>query len=184
MRELRSFHCRWCRLLGLGATAVLSTTGFAGVTTIHEGGPTRPIGEYLSGLGMPAPATRAGAGPDQAAPLPMAFPITTPSMRPGPLQSPMRLRTAGGLLTPLFIVGDDPASKQWLSANRDALHRLGASGLVVNVASLDAFRSLRAIAPGVAMAPGSIETLARQSGLAVYPLFVATDGQVSQQVPR
>ena len=96
----------------------------------------------------------------------------------------MRLRTAGGLLAPLFIVGDDPGSKQWLSANRDALHRLGATGLVVNVASLDAFRSLRALAPEVAMAPGSIETLARQAGLDVYPLFVATDGQVSQQVPR
>lgn len=184
MRDLRSFLRRWCWLPGLGAAALLSATGFAGVTTMHEGGPTLPIGEYLIGLRIPEPATPPGPGPVQAASLPMAFPITTPSMRPGPLQAPTRLRTAGGLLAPLFIVGDDPGSKQWLSTNREALYRLGATGLVVNVASLDAFRSLRAVAPDVAMAPGSIETLARQSGLAVYPLFVATDGGVSQQVPR
>ena len=184
MRELARQHGRRRRLLGLAPAALLCATAFAGLTTIHEGGPTRPIGEYLAGLQHPERASLPAAGPVQAASLPMAFPVTTPSMRPGPLQVPIRLRTAGGLLTPLFIVGDDPGSKQWLSANRAALHRLGASGLVVNVASLAAFRSLLTIAPEVAMAPGSIETLARQSGLAVYPLFVATDGRVSQQVPR
>jgi integrating conjugative element protein (TIGR03765 family) len=184
MCDLLSSFGRLCRLSGLGAAVLLCAKGFAGVTTIHEGGPTLPIGEYLIGLRIPEPTTRPGAGPVQAPSLPMAFPITTPSMRPGALQMPMRLRTAGGLFTPLFIVGDDPGSKQWLLANREALHRFGATGLVVNVASLDAFRSLRAVAPDVAMAPGSIETLARQSGLAVYPLFVATDGRVSQQVPR
>ena len=184
MHDLRSFYRRCCRLLGLGAAALLGATAFAGVTTIHEGGPTLPIREYLIGLRLPEPATRPGASPVQAATLPMAFPVTTPSMRPGPLQRPMRLRTAGALIAPLFIVGDDQESKQWLSAHREALHRRGATGLVVNVASLDAFRSLRALAPDVPLAPGSIETLARQSGLAVYPLFIATDGQVSQQVPR
>ena len=184
MSDLRSFSRRWCRLMALGAAALLSASGFAGVATIHQGGPTLPIGEYLAGLRLPEPATPPGAGPVQAASWPMAFPITTPSMRPGPLQMPMRLRTAGGLPAPLFIVGDDQESKQWLSANREALHRRGATGLVVNVANLDAFRSLRALAPDVAMAPGSIETLARQSGFTVYPLFIATDGQVSQQVPR
>ena len=184
MRDLRGFNRRWHRLLALGAAAVLSASGFAGVTTIHEGGPTLPIGEYLIGLRLPESATRTGAGPVQSASLPMAFPVTTPSMRPGPLPMPMRLRTAGGLPSPLFIVGDDPGSRQWLSAHREALHRLGATGLMVNVATLDAFRSLRALAPDVAMAPGSIETLARQSGFTVYPLFIATDGQVSHQVPR
>ena len=184
MRDLGRFLRRWCWLPGLGAAALISATGFAGVTTIHGGGPTLPIGEYLIGLRIPEPATPPGPGPVRAASMPMAFPITTPSMRPGPLQMPMRLRTAGGLLAPMFIVGDDPGSKQWLSANRAALHRLGATGLVVNVASLHAFRSLRALAPEVAMVPGSIETLARQAGLAVYPLFVAADGRISQQVPR
>ena len=113
----------------------------------------------------------------------MAFPIATESMRPGRLQAPVHLRTAGWLTAPMFIVGDDSYSRQWLSANRDKLRRLGASGLVVNVASLDAFRSLRAVAPDVPMAPGSTEELARQASLSVYPLFVATDGQVSQMVP-
>jgi integrating conjugative element protein (TIGR03765 family) len=171
------------RLVVLCAVAVGSATSLAGLTTIHEGGPTVPIGQYLAAL-FPSEAFEPHAAvPVQPGALPIAFPVTTPSMRPGRLQAPVRLRTAGWLVAPMVIVGDDPQSRQWLAANRDRLTRLGASGLVVNVTSIDAFRSLRAVAPAVPMAPGSMEPLARQAGLSVYPLFVSADGQVSQLVP-
>jgi integrating conjugative element protein (TIGR03765 family) len=183
MHRLRSFHARVHRVVVFATAASASLISLAGVTTIHEGGPTVPIGQYLAGFFAQEPPAPQGTAPAQAGTLPMAFPITTESMRPGRLQASAHLRTAGWLAAPMFIVGDDPPSRQWLALNRDKLRRLGASGLVVSVATLDAFRSLRAVAPDVPMAPGSIDELARQTGLSVYPLFVAADGQVSQMVP-
>jgi integrating conjugative element protein (TIGR03765 family) len=104
-------------------------------------------------------------------------------MRAGPLHTTTRLRTSGWLNAPLFIVGDDPTSRAWLQTNRAGLQRLGARGLVVNVSTLAAYRSLSALVPDVPMAPGSAEALARQTGLRVYPLFVAVDGHVTQRLP-
>jgi len=183
MRSLcNSLRCA-PRLVVLCATAAASASCIAGVMSIHEGGPTVPIGQYLAALFAQEPGPSQSAAPAEAGALPLTFPIATESMRPGRLQSPLRLRTAGWLVAPMFILGDDPQSRQWLTANRDKLRRLGASGLVINVASIEAFRSLRAIAAEVPMAPGSIEELARQAGLSVYPLFVSADGQVSQMVP-
>jgi integrating conjugative element protein (TIGR03765 family) len=183
MHSLGKLLGRSRRLAVLGTAAAASATGLAGVTIIHEGGPTVPIGQYLAALSAQPPVAPDGAVPAQAGTLPMGFPITTPSMRPGSLQAPVRLRTAGWLVAPMFIVGDDLRSRQWLADNRNKLRHLGASGLVVNVASLDAFRSLRTVAPDVPLVPGSVEALARQAGLSVYPLYVAADGQVSQMVP-
>lgn len=184
MHSLASLRERAHRLVVFAAAAATSAASLAGVTTIYEGGPTVPIGQYLAVFFAREAAESQGTAPAQAGgALPMAFPISTESMRPGRLQAPARLRTAGWLTAPMFIVGDDPLSRQWLAVNRDKLRRLGASGLVVNVASLDAFRSLRAVAPDVPMAPGSIDELARQTGLSIYPLFVAADGQASQMVP-
>ena len=54
---------------------------------------------------------------------------------------------------------------------------------MVNVASIEAFRTLRALVPDVPMAPGSVGGLAQQASLSVYPLFVSVDGQLSQLVP-
>jgi integrating conjugative element protein (TIGR03765 family) len=156
----------------------------AGLITIHEGGPTVPIGQYLAALysqQAPAPST---APPPSASDLPVAFPIETPSMQPGRLSTQVQLRTAGWLAAPMFIIGDDPLSRQWLTANRQRLQRLGASGLVVNAASAQAFRALRTLAPELPLAPGSIEELARQAHLTVYPLFVGVDGRVTQVPPH
>jgi integrating conjugative element protein (TIGR03765 family) len=160
---------RWLAAL---CAAVGSTACMAGVTTIYEGGPTVPIGQYLASFFAQEsiPVTNLAAPPGNST-LPVAFPVVTKSMRSGRLQ------------TPMFVVGDDSLSKQWLAANRQRLQRSGATGLVVNVASIEAFRALRALVPDVPMAPGSVEGLAQQASLSVYPLFVSVDGQVSQSVP-
>lgn len=169
---------------GLIALLIVAAPSNAAVVTIHEGGPTVPIGQFLPAVDKADSATTAAnlatVPPPQVT---LPFPITTPSMRAGSLQTTTRLRTSGWLTAPLFIVGDDPSSREWLQANRSGLQRLGARGLVVNVSTLAAYRSLRDIVPDVPMAPGSAEALARQTGLRVYPLFVAVDGQVSQRLP-
>lgn len=171
------------RLALLCMAATCSAARSAALVTIHEGGPTVPIGQFLSAFFAQEVAPSNSAAPAKPSPLPVTFPVTTASMRPGRLQATQQLRTAGWLAAPMFIVGDDPQSKQWLTANRERLQRSGASGLVVNVVSIEAFRALRAHAPDVPMAPGSAEALARQANLFVYPLFVAADGRVTQMVP-
>jgi len=163
---------------------MVSSAGFADVTTLYEGGPTVPVGHYLASLFEQEPLPRSSdKNTTRAAALPVTFPVITASMRPGRLESSVRLRTAGWLAAPMFIVGDDTISKQWLVTNRASLLRSGAAGLVVNAATFDGFRALRALAPDVPMAPGAIEDFASQAGLSVYPLFVSIDGLVSQQVP-
>lgn len=173
------FRCGWLALcIATGASPCL-----AGVTTIHDAGPTVPIGPFMAGLSPEAAPQAAAPPPPASITLPVAFPVTTPLMRPGQLRSAMRLRTAGGLASPFFLLGDDTLSRQWLATYRDRLHRAGATGLVVNVTSLAAFRSLHALAPQVPMAAASAEDIARQAGLSVYPLFVSADAQLTQQVP-
>ena len=170
------------RLVLLLATAAGGMACEAGVTTIHEGGPTVPIGHYLAAFFAQEPGPVPIATPAQASALPVAFPVRTASMRPGRLPSPVTLPAGAWLTTPMFIVGDDAQSRQWLAIHREKLRRLGATGLVVNVATVEAFRSLRAVAPEVPMAPGSAEELAQHTRLSVYPLFVSTGGQVGQEV--
>jgi integrating conjugative element protein (TIGR03765 family) len=176
---LRRLH----RLVCILVTATGGASCLAGVTTIHEGGPTVPIGQYLAGFFSQGAAAAETDGPPDSTTLPVQFPVATASMRPGRLHAPLRLRTPGWLAAPMFIVGDDPLSRQWLSANRERLQRCGASGLVVNVASLEAFRALRALVREVPMAAGSVDELAQQAGLSVYPLFFGVDGRISQLVP-
>jgi integrating conjugative element protein (TIGR03765 family) len=183
MRKEPHHGWRATRLGVFLATAACGLACEAGVTTIHEGGPTVPIGHYLAAFFTQEPGPVPSATPAPTGALPLAFPVRTALMRPGRLHSPVTLPGGAWLTTPMFIVGDDAQSRQWLAIHREKLRRLGASGLVVNVATLEAFQSLRAVAPAVPMAPGSAEELAQHTRLSVYPLFVSTDGQISQRVP-
>ncbi|EMP4081968.1 integrating conjugative element protein [Salmonella enterica] len=58
------------------------------------------------------------------------LPVTTPEMSAGKVVS-RELHLAG--MTPVFLVGDDPLSRDWLTLRHDELKRLHATGLVVNV---------------------------------------------------
>jgi integrating conjugative element protein (TIGR03765 family) len=176
---------------GLHAVAALllagsSAASFAGVTTIHEGGPTVPIDGLLAALVPPRAATAAHpAAPPADTALPLSLPVRSASMRPGRIETARRLAPAAALGAPMFIVGDDPLSRRWLTANRERLQRAGASGLVVDVATLGRFQALRALVPGLPLAPASLDAVAPQSGpdgLSVYPLYIAPDGSAGRQV--
>lgn len=175
----RPLRLRMCACLVIVAGAECT----AGVTTIHEGGPTVPIGQYLSAFFTQENESSIDPVAGGSTALPVAFPVRTGAMRPGHLPSPLRMPAARWLATPMFLLGDDPLSRGWLAANRQRLQRAGASGLVVNVETLEAFRGLRATAPELPMAMGCADDFARQAGLSIYPLYVSVDGQVSQQVP-
>lgn len=173
---------RW--LAGLGAATVCQLCD-AGLVTIHEGGPTVPITQFTSSLTMKAGPTQVTVpAVASTATLPASFPVSSVSMHPGRLMQPVQLRTLGSLASPMFLIGDDAMSRHWLAIHREQLKRAGSAGMVVNVASLEAFRSLRALAPEIPMAFGSMDVLARYNGLTTYPLFISTDGRASQELPQ
>jgi integrating conjugative element protein (TIGR03765 family) len=150
---------------------------------IHDGGPTVPISQYLSGFfegDRDQSPSASNVTPPQQPQLPMTFPVVTRSMVPGKLTTALRLNFKGWLTSPVFFVGADPLSRTWLTINRDRLARAGATGIVVNVASLDEFRAMQALAPALPMAPASVESLASQLGIRVYPAVIATNGLVAQ----
>jgi integrating conjugative element protein (TIGR03765 family) len=150
---------------------------------IHEGGPTVPISQYLSsffeGDRDQRPPSGITAPPGQP-PVPMTFPVVTRSMVPGRLPAAFRLNLKGWLIGPVFFVGADPLSRDWLTRNRDRLTRAGATGVVVNVANLEEFRATQALAPTLPMAPASVEGLATQLRLRTYPAVISVNGLVAQ----
>ncbi|OWB27871.1 integrating conjugative element protein [Xanthomonas oryzae pv. oryzicola] len=145
----------------------------------HGGVAAQP---YYDDLGLPAWSS----APPEADPLlrlpvaPMGqrraadmVPVHSTLLVPGtverrPLQAPG--------LTPFFLIGDDPRSRDWLQRRLGLLQDLRASGLIVNVESARAVEALRQVAPGVALSPVSGDDLAQRLGLHHYPVLITATG--------
>ena len=97
------------------------------------------------------------------------------SMRLTPGDEPRRVIRAPGL-TPLFLVGDDDRSRDWLQQRGKDLQALRAVGLVVNVATPEALAALRRLAPGLVLLPVSGDDLAHRLGIKHYPVLITATG--------
>ena len=104
----------------------------------------------------------------RAAALP--FPVYTRSLRPGDEHG--TLHHVPGLERPLFLVGDEPASRHWLRQQRDKLRTMNALGLVVEVKDRARFRSLQAIAPQLLLVPVGADAFAEQFPIFSYPALL------------
>ncbi|CAM5374067.1 Integrating conjugative element protein OS=Stutzerimonas stutzeri OX=316 GN=N5C32_23055 PE=4 SV=1 [Stutzerimonas stutzeri] len=126
----------------------------------------RDNGAARSPIPMPqVPATPA----DQAAMLP----VRSAKLTPGTVAR--RVIEAPGL-RPLVVIGDDKASRDWLQRHAGSLHERGAVGLVVNVETAQTLARLRALAPGVPLAPVAGDDLAERLGLRHYPALITATG--------
>jgi integrating conjugative element protein (TIGR03765 family) len=79
-------------------------------------------------------------------------------------------------LRPLFLVGDDERSHEWLRHRADTLLALGAVGLVVNIESPTGLTELRRLAPGLILSPVSADDLARRLHINHYPVLITATG--------
>ena len=111
------------------------------------------------------PATPAG----EAAMLP----VRSARLTPGAV--PRRVIEAPGL-RPFVVIGDDEASQTWLQRHAPSLRERGAAGLVVNVETVQGLARLRALAPGVPLAPVAGDDLAQRLGLRHYPALITATG--------
>ncbi|MDZ5765626.1 integrating conjugative element protein [Stenotrophomonas maltophilia] len=126
----------------------------------------RSNGAARSPIPMPqVPATPA----DEAAMLP----VRSAELTPGTVAR--RVIEAPGL-RPFVVIGDDKASRDWLQRHVASLHERGAVGLVVNVETAQALARLRALAPGVLLAPVAGDDLAERLGLRHYPALITATG--------
>lgn len=108
------------------------------------------------------------------------LPVVTPELTVG-LETPRSLNLPG--IGALFLVGDDPDSRAWLQLNAAKLSQLQAVGLIINVSDLTTVQALRALVPGIQMAPASGSELARRLRLQHYPVLI-TENAVSSEVQQ
>jgi integrating conjugative element protein (TIGR03765 family) len=97
------------------------------------------------------------------------LPVRSLRLSPGPVAA-RAIQAAG--LSPVFLVGDDGLSRQWLVSRASALQQMNAVGLVVNVQSLSGLKALRALAPGLMLTPASGDDMGERLGLEHYPVLI------------
>ncbi|WP_460421625.1 integrating conjugative element protein [Pseudomonas sp. ZL2] len=98
-----------------------------------------------------------------------ALPVHSTRLSPGAVP-PRALNLPG--FTPLFLVGQDAASLEWLAQHAQTLQDLGASGLAVEVADTQALRRIQAAAPGLGIWPVSGDDIAERLELQHYPVLI------------
>ena len=98
------------------------------------------------------------------------LPVVSPGLTPGPVKS--RAIRLVGLIRPLFLVGNDPLSLEWLARHQPHLQRLGAIGWAVNVADREGLERLRQAAGGLAVLPIPGDDLASRLPLLHYPALI------------
>lgn len=101
------------------------------------------------------------------------LPVHSAHLTPGDV--PRRALNLPGI-TPLFLVGQDPASLAWLSQHAQALQDLSASGLAVEVADAQALRRIQAAAPELSIWPVSGDDIAKRLELEHYPVLILPTG--------
>src|SRR5690606_19078802 len=113
---------------------------------------------------------RPSAGPFSEADM---LPVRSTWLSPGDVAR--RTIEAPGM-PPFFLVGDDARSRDWLRQRAPRLRELNAVGLVVNVDSAGTLAALRALAPGLSLAPTPGDDLAARLGLSHYPALITATG--------
>lgn len=145
----------------------------------HGGQPSRPYFAAISGAGVDESegyTPRIGAAPPRTQPFSEAdmLPVTSERLSPGRVEG-RKLRLPAGF-TPIFLIGDDDLSRQWLAQRSDILRDMNAVGLVVQVKDEPSLQALRAEAAGLELRPVSGDGLAGRLGLQHYPVLISANG--------
>ena len=160
----------------LAIFCVVSSMPCAALEVIRDAG-GEPIAPYLMRLIPPAEAVRPLgiqiAPPDRTYSLIKHLPIRSPTLTPALVEA---RETPIRLLQPLFLVGGDPHSLQWLEANRERLKELHAIGMLVQAETERELNAATEIAQGLPLIPASGEAFAAEIGLRHYPVLITRKG--------
>jgi len=132
------------------------------------------VGDYV----MENNASKLDARQATGASNPEMYPIRTPSMSVGPISANEAQNIPALYLTnPVFIIGYDRVSLNWLEQNLDILAERQAMGMLVNVETPEQYRRVQEIADGrVLIHPLSGEQLSASIQLYHYPAYLDQKG--------
>ncbi len=149
---------------------------------LFDSGETKALSPFLEPL---IPKKQAEAALPPRPPLDSrsyGLPVQTPSMTPGRVQ-PRRLPALHGKMggaRPLFLVGADRWSLQWLRKNKDRLVALQAVGMIIAARHPDDVSILRRAADPLSLIVASGEAIATTVDLRHYPVLIAPPGLMAQ----
>lgn len=159
---------------------VCANVALAGeLTVIFDNGQARPIAELLGPLHKASRTEEKGMLPEPnlgAADLEQLLPIQSPGLAPGKVVAREFDRP---FARPFFLVGSDTASQAWLLRHRTHLRAIGASGMLVEAATVDDLERMAAIANGLPMTPASGTDIAQALGIGHYPMAIS-EGRIWQ----
>ena len=106
------------------------------------------------------------------------IPVSSKSLRVGRVTEAEATEVPYHMVSrPLFIIGYDPVSIQWLSNNREFLASNNAVGLVVSVQTVEQMNELQRIAgKGITMQPSPGDRLAEHMRIRHYPFYMDSHG--------
>jgi integrating conjugative element protein (TIGR03765 family) len=152
------------------------------LVVLHDSGETRPLAPLLEASGFTFDGEADEIPPDPA-PVPPSteqvldehLQARSPNLSPG-VQPRIAVGGSGTHLPrPIFLVGADARSLDWLARHRIRLSALGAVGLVVDAEGLGDILQLRRAAGELQLAAGSGEMLAEHFGLRHYPVLIGPE---------
>jgi integrating conjugative element protein (TIGR03765 family) len=146
------------------------------LTVIYDSGNTQSISQYLPQRFEQenTKQSRQSVLLKKQKILAYTLPITTPSLSPGVVTaSPKALRY---LQQPLFLVGSDERSKNWLIEKREQLIQLGAVGLLIQAEDTKDVEAMYILAQSLRLVPASAEGFAAELGLTHYPILLSNQG--------
>ena len=151
----------------------LSTVAYGEkLTVIYDSGDTLSITPYKKRVQPETrPPTKIKPIPKHPITLSPNFPITTPQLSPK-IVAPRSI-SLPHLQTPIFIIGSDTFSRQWLQERKDELMNVGAVGLLVEAESLEALKSMQVLGDGLHITAVPGQDIARQLGIKHYPVLIS-----------
>jgi len=165
--------------IALAGFSLLATVARADLEVIYDNGATRPLAPFLEAFGeTPPPKPVVKQGTDLgAADVSGLLPIRSPGLAPGPVpRRPLRLPNSATIARPFFLIGSDPASRDWLTKHRDQLKELGAVGMLVQAESAEDLEIIARIADGLPILPAPASDIGRALGIKHFPVLISRRG--------
>lgn len=143
-----------------------------------DSGNTVPMGQYLAHLVQ-------GAKSDPRQITGVSFPLVSKLQSAVMQNEGVQVFDGRWMSNPIFVLGTEKASVQWLMLNQQRLFDMGAMGYVVQSPGPEHFKALQSLGNGLVFAPASGDWLEQRllaAGVRVYPVLIQANGRAIQIV--
>jgi len=104
------------------------------------------------------------------------LPIRTPEMSPGRLRQSHLKRDYAAMSFPVFVIGNDGLSRQWLADNAQYLKKHKAIGLLIQLDTMTEYDEIKRLGDGLPIIPTYGAQMGQQLQLDRYPFYVDQTG--------